>query len=510
MRTSRGLREAEAAEREAARRRREERRPVEVKPGWQSAPAVKKPAAAPPEGPRVSSPPSVHRRGRAGRNNGRAPSLPRPVVWRATSASASDWYPWLTAQPLPPVGIPIGRDVFSMAIFPVHPVEWVHRGIVTNPNLFVSGVPGSGKSGLLKEMAASLAAYGTKSLVLGDIKGEYNLLAEYLGVSPIVLGPGSPHRLNPLDGGPLAQHLPADRAERAERLDEVHRRRLMLLKTLMAYRLGRDLRSTEEAALGVALRRATGEDRGGRIPDPLVGEVLAELWALDDDDARTLHAGSAAELVGEVREAGLALRNLLEDSLAGLFDGPTSAPLDFDAPIQTVDVSRLEGRGDDALGLVLSCLSSWGQAAVDDPARFAGAAPRMVIRDELWRSLRYGPLVRKLDADLRLSRAQGTIQVLATHRLADAEASPEAAVARHLVASCATRVMFAQDLSDLRGVAEEVNLTDAEREMVSSWNAANIGRALWHVGPHGRAYVVDGHLTALERRLFHTNERMAV
>ena len=36
---------------------------------------------------------------------------------------------------------------------------------------------------------------------------------------------------------------------------------------------------------------------------------------------------------------------------------------------------------------------------------------RFVVRDELWRAMGI-PAMRKLDADLRLSRAAGTIQVL--------------------------------------------------------------------------------------------------
>jgi hypothetical protein len=428
-------------------------------------------------------------------------------VWRATTASAAGIYPWLVAQPMPAVGAPIGYDVFSKSTFSSHPVEWVDRGVITNPNLYITGVPGSGKSGLIKQHVVRLAAFGTRSLILGDIKGEYNRLAEWLGVTPIILGPGSPHRLNPLDGGPLATNLPTDTSARAERLGEVHRRRLLLLKTLMTYRLGRDLRPLEEAAVGMALRRATGEDRGGRLGNPLVRDVLDRLWALDGIDAAELQLPSRARLLAEVREVGTALRNLLEDTLAGLFDGPTSAPLDFAAPIQTVDVSRLEGRGDEALALVLSCLSSWGQAAIDDPGRSPGEPPRMVVRDELWRSMRYATLVRKLDADLRLSRAQGTIQIMATHRLADAEAAAEAAVARHLVASCAVHVMLAQDVGQLRALADEVALTEAERQMIGSWNAAHIGRGLWHIG-QGRAYVVQGVLSRTERELFFTNERM--
>jgi type IV secretory pathway VirB4 component len=451
----------------------------------------------------------VPRRGRLGHNSGRAARLPQPSVWRATTASAAGIYPWLVAEPMPPVGAPIGYDVFSRSTFSSHPVEWVDRGIVTNPNLYITGVPGSGKSALIKQHVVRLAAFGTRSLILGDITGEYNRIAEWLGVTPIILGPGSGHRLNPLDGGPLAKNLPEDEVERRERLSEVHRRRLMLLKTLMSYRLGRDLRPTEEAAVGLALRRATGEDRRGRLPDPLVAAVLGRLWDLDEDDARDLHMRSRAALMVEVREAGTALRNLLEDTLAGLFDGPTSAPIDFDHPIQTVDVSRLEGRGDEALALVLSCLSSWGQAAIDDPGRGPGQPPMLVVRDELWRSMRYRALVRKLDADLRLSRAQGTIQIMATHRLADAEAAAEATVARHLVASCAVQVMMAQDVSELHSLGDDINLTEAEREMIGSWNAAHIGRGLWHVG-QGRAYVVQGVLSRPERDLFFTNERMAV
>ena len=72
--------------------------------------------------------------------------------------------------------------------------------------------------------------------------------------------------------------------------------------------------------------------------------------------------------------------------------------------------------GDETVAMILACVSSWAQAAVDEP----GPA-RMVVRDELWRFLRIPALVRKIDSDLRLSRAQGTIQVLATHRLADFE-----------------------------------------------------------------------------------------
>ena len=67
--------------------------------------------------------------------------------------------------------------------------------------------------------------------------------------------------------------------------------------------------------------------------------------------------------------------------------------------------------------MVLACLSSWGQAAIE---RSSGITA--VVRDEVWRQMRFPALVRKLDADLRLQRAEGTIQIVATHRLSDFEA----------------------------------------------------------------------------------------
>jgi type IV secretory pathway VirB4 component len=196
-------------------------------------------------------------------------------------------------------------------------------------------------------------------------------------------------------------------------------------------------------------------------------------------------------------------------ALAGLFDGPTTVSPDFSAPIATVDLSRIAGRGDEVIAMTLACVSSWAQAAIDAP----GPA-RIIVRDELWRSLRIPALVRKADSDLRLSRAQGTIQVLATHRLADFEAagpagSAEAAIASGLVASCDTRVCLRQDTAPLARLAREIGLTDTECAHIASWSAHHTGRAIWKAGRSASA-VVQVVLTPAEQRLFWTNERMGV
>jgi len=418
----------------------------------------------------------------------------------------------------------MGIDCLTGGAFTCHPLAWLAAGLTSNPNMVVTGEPGVGKSATVKALALRLMPYGVRAFVVGDLKNEYAPLARALGTQPVELGPGLPGRLNPLDAGPLGEQLPAGPAELAERLAEIHRRRLVLLCSLAAMRLGRALTPTEEAAVSLAITEASGRSAGRaegdgagqavlggarRRASPTIPQVWAALRDPTTGMARELRVrgDSVDELREMTRPVTDALGGMVHGALGGLFDGPTTVFPDFSAPIQTVDLSRLADRGDETVAMILACASSWGQAAIDQP----GPA-RMVIRDELWRSLRIPALVAKIDSDLRLSRAQGTIQVLATHRLADFEAagpggSREAAIASGLVASCDTRVCLRQDTAPLADLARQVGLTDTECAHIASWSAHHTGRAIWKVGRAACA-VVQVVLTPAEKQLFWTNEKM--
>ncbi len=154
---------------------------------------------------------------------------PGPPVWRATTAHLAGLYPWLMGSLPPAVGVYVGYEE-SGSQFSCHPIEWLLRGIVTNPNVLICGLPGSGKSSHVKiPFGWRLVPFGARLFIPGDIKGEYPGLCRALGVEPIALGPGLPGRVNPLDAGPLGEQLPTAAAERADRLAEISRRRLALL-----------------------------------------------------------------------------------------------------------------------------------------------------------------------------------------------------------------------------------------------------------------------------------------
>ncbi|WP_306211045.1 VirB4 family type IV secretion system protein [Actinoplanes sp. RD1] len=439
--------------------------------------------------------------------------MPELPSFRGSTGQVQGLYPWLYGASMPPVGAYMGVDCLSGGAFSCHPIAWLHRGYITNPNMLITGVPGAGKSATIKAIAHRLMAYGVKAFVPGDIKNEYAPLARALGVEPVELGPGLPARLNPLDAGPLGDNLPSDPELLRERLDEIQRRRITLLGSLITMRLGRELTPTEEAALSLAIQHASGQaTANSRLVDPTIPQV----WALLRDPLPEM----ASEMrvpgldIGELREmirpCADALGNMVQGSLSGLFDKPTTVRMDFDAPIQTVDLSRIDGRGDDTVAMTLACVSSWGQAAIDRP----DGPVRLVIRDELWRAMRIPAMIRKVDSDLRLSRSQGTIQLLATHRLADFEAvgaagSAEVAIARNLIASCDVRICLRQDTAPLAMTRDAIGLTDTECAHIASWSGEQIGRAVWKIG-RTSSHIVQTVLHPLERQLYYTNEKMAV
>ncbi|OEV13231.1 type VI secretion protein [Streptomyces nanshensis] len=454
-------------------------------------------------------------RGWPGPLAGRAASVPRPEVFRADTRAASGLYPWLHGASLPPVGAYIGWSTLTRQAFSAHPAVWVEEGLVTNPNLMITGIPGSGKSATIKALCFRLMAFGHPVLIAGDVKGEYSALARHLGVEPVRLGPGRSGRLNPLDAGPLGSlESTRDAAVAKVQRAEVHRRRLTLLQALLELHLKRPVTPVEQEALDVAVRETTGELHGqSRLVTPTLPQVHAVLKDPTPAMAHELRIrGEEIQLAREqMASLRAALGRMITGHLSGLFDQQTSISLDWDAPIQTIDVSALSAYGDEVIAMVLTCVSSWAQAALDR----AGGRPWIVVRDELWRQLRSGgaAMARKIDSDLRLSRADGVMDILATHRLSDLEAvgdagSEASGIARELISSCETRIQLHQDTWPLSVIREAVGLTSAECALISSWNGQR-GRALWKLG-QGSSHAVQLVLSPLEQRLFHTDERMAM
>ncbi|MDO8119695.1 ATP-binding protein [Isoptericola sp. b490] len=376
---------------------------------------------------------------------------------RASSATLSSAYPFLV-PPSTGVGVPIGVDALAGGAFGFDPWGLYNEGELTNPNVVLVGVVGAGKSALAKCLAYRSIAAGRRVYVPGDPKGEWSTLAREVGGIVVRLGPGLPARLNPLDAPATA---------------DAHGDRLRRVGAITATALGRDLRPAERSALDAALALVERDDQ---IPTlPLLVEALT---APDEDEARR-DGLTRDQRTLDGTDLAHGLRRLVRGDLAGLFDGPTTDPLDPDAPLVVLDLSAL-GAEDDALAIAMTCASGWLEAALR-PGNAGTTAKRWVIYDEAWRLMRQPAVIRRLQAQWKLARALGVANLLVLHRLSDLDAvGPEGSEARALaaglLADCSTRIVYRQESDQLSATAAALGLTRPERDLLP---ALPRGTGLW-------------------------------
>jgi hypothetical protein len=451
----------------------------------------------------------VGNRGRRGPAAGWA-AVPAPLsTWRMTSEQVGGVWPLIAADGLPPTGALMGLDFLSGGAFYFDPIGWTLSGVagVTNPNVMIFGAPGQGKSGTVKVFVLRMMTYGYRTLILGDVKDEYEVLCRSLGVEPHAVGHGLPARINPLDFGPLGNdwtHLPAAEAQRRAAI--VFSRWLLLIAGLVGSQHVA-FTPTAETAVHHAIRELTGYTTGA---DRLAEITIPQLWhALNEPSAtliRDCRYSDRQHFLDQTRAVRDAIGALVAGHLAGLFDARTTVRVDWRAPIQSLSLSRLDPLGDQAVGVALLCLNSWGRAMtqVAEPGDL-----RIIVRDEAWKQMRLGvEAVKSLDADLRLSRRDGCVQIVAAHKPSDMltvgnAGSQAVEIAKGLMHLCGTKILLGQDEKigdDLSGL---LGLPPMAQAIVTGWASAGKGRALWVVG--GREFKVQTIRSASEVALTDTN-----
>lgn len=239
--------------------------------------------------------------------------------------------------------------------------------------------------------------------------------------------------------------------------------------------------------------------------------TIPELWHLLDNPSKDLIAqcrySNQRHFLDATRLLRDALGQLVSGALAGLFDDHTTVDVDWRAPIQSLSLSRLDPLGDEAVGIALTCLNSWGRGMRE----IAPAGDlRVVVRDESWKQLRLGPeAVKSFDADLRLSRRDGDIQFAVAHKPSDLlsagdTGSQAVAIAKDLLHLADIKILHGQDLAVANELETLLGLGPIARDLVTGWAMQGKGRALWSVGE--QTYKVQTVLHPTERRLTYTND----
>jgi hypothetical protein len=401
---------------------------------------------------------------------------------RTTTAHVQAAYPFVAEGGLGGRGVYIGRDVYGGS-FCYDPWELYGRAL-TSPNAVVIGIVGRAKSSLVKTYVLRQAVFGRQAWIV-DVKGEYERLAEAMGVRTIALSPGGQIRLNPLTPHGTLEH------------------RLNLLYSVAAATLERQLTPEEKRAAQEALSIL---DRGQDEPTlPAVVDVLLHPPA-ELGDALAMHPD---ELATTTRPMAFALDQLCTGNLRGMFDGPSTPGLDLDAPLVVLNLRAVLNTHTTALGILMTCATAWLQAVIEAESD-ERSAKRIVVVDEGWRILSSLGIGEWLQQSFKLSRAVGTQNIVVLHRLSDlraagAEGSRELRLAEGLLADAETKICYAQPPDQVPQARELLGLTDTESELLPHLRR---GWALWKVGQ--RSFLVQHRLSPLEHELVDTDARMAV
>jgi hypothetical protein len=371
------------------------------------------------------------------------------VEYQATTVQACGLFPFVAGSGAPTVGVPFGRHMLWGEAVCCDPFAWMDAGLTTNRGMFILGQPGTGKSAAGKRLTRGLMAFGAVPLFLGDAKPDYTALVRSAGGQVIRIGRGL-DRINPLDAGPLGSALAQLSGTAAERLrHEVRGRRMAATLALCSLvRADAPMTNAEEIVLGAAV-----DLLADRLPvgvDPTIPDVLSVVREAPDRLVSAAEVDSAEQFATETRRLRQTLRSLCEGSLKGVFDGPTSTPIDLSAPAVSVDISAVTSAGDTLLSAAMLSTWSYGFAVIDASTALAEAGlapPRryVAVLDELWRALRGAPgLVDHADALTRVYRGRDVAHLMMTHSLDDLAALPteaDRAKARGFIDRCAITVL---------------------------------------------------------------------
>ena len=478
---------------------------------------------------RPAGPPRPGTRGWSGRGGGASSFVQAPEEWRGTTFQVCGLWPYAAGSGTPMVGVPLGRNLLSGATLCADPISWFQRArLISNPSLFLLGLPGLGKSTLIRRMALGLTGYGVLPMALGDLKPDYVDLIEAVGGQVIRLGRGR-GRLNILDPGEAtdaARRLVGQ--ARAQLLADAHGRRHNMVAALITIQRQDSPTDHEDQILDRAIRIL--DDRHREAAPPVLGDLVAVLRDAPQDLREVvLDRGDMSRYHAETDPLLKSLTGLLgQGRLGEMFADQTTTPMRLDRPV-VFDVSSIDDQDTSLQAAALMACWSTGFAAINvaNALADAGLAPQVhyfLILDELWRALRAGRgMVDRVDALTRLNRQHGVGVAMITHTMSDLDAVPDEddrAKARGFVERAGMVVCGGLPDAEMEKLRGPARLSRAEQDMLVSWMAPPAwnedgqgdedppGRGNFLVKVGGRPGIpVHVSLTEVEGRLNDTNRR---
>ena len=240
-----------------------------------------------------------------------------------------------------------------------------------------------------------------------------------------------------------------------------------------------DERSVVTAALMELERRVNDRPVEGCPRAPTLRDVMDLLMEPTVGMAAELRTDPAS-LATDAQSVARGLHRLVEGDLAGMFDGESTATIDWSGPGIVVDLSAV--LQSPAFSSILVCAGAWLAQVVARKDR-----QRIIVVDECWKAIRDAGFVAWGEETQKLSRGYGVQFVTIVQRISDlaSQADDGTATAKRaqgFVTEAETKVTFNLSGGEAKASRDVMDWTESETLLVPRLPR---GRALWRVGEHG-------------------------
>ena len=399
-------------------------------------------------------------------------------------------FPFTTSEVGHTTGIPLGfnKQTGVPILF-----DNFHSSL-SNYNMVIFAKSGAGKSVTMKTLISrSAVLMGIQSLAL-DAEGEYSLVAESLGGINVVLSPNSKTVINVFD------------IETEVVKDEITGRDKTVLN------VENKVEDVTQALLTMA-RGSTRSQEVNEVTKQIIAESVAQEYAAygitnnpaSIYESRTSNSG---ELLGRMRKKMPTIgswykrlqRNaemnqnqdyrfhysyLLKvmkqyireyDGQMAYFDGQSTFDLLDGTLFINLDISQLEERFARPLAQQILLSWIWEKYVKKNSEDIKKAAKKRVLVDEAWMLLPYPEAVDFLNTMARRARKRNVSLAIISQRFQDFYEKPEV---QAVLTSSDTKLLLAQDKSEIQYVKEVFKLSEGEAGFLTTCNR---GEGLLKVG----------------------------
>ncbi|MCT2592927.1 ATP-binding protein [Streptomyces sp. N2-109] len=406
---------------------------------------------------------------------------------RTSTGQAQAVYLPTAAPGLGDSGVIIGREVYSGKGYIYDPFQLYGQQLPA-PHWLVLGESGNGKSALEKTYVLRQLRFRDRQVVVLDAQGEdgvgeWNLIAEEMGITPIRLDPTAAlHqgiRLNPLDPAITTTG------------------QLALLRTIIEVAMGHGLDERSGFALKVAHAFVNETIGTGGERQPVLTDIVEQLRHPKPESATAMNVA-----LEDVRAWGLdvalVLDRLVDGDLRGMFDGPTTVGIDLDSPLIVFDLSHID-RNSIAMPILMAIVGVWLEHTWIRPDR----KKRIFLVEEAWHIINSPFVAQLFQRLLKFGRRLGLSFVAVVHHLSDVVDGAAAREASAILKMASTRTIYAQKADEARATGKVLGLPRWAVEIIPTLSP---GIAVWDV--NGNVQVVKHLITEAERPLVFTDRAM--